>query len=78
MIIKILGSGCKKCVALAENTKAASTATSLDADIEKITDIVGIAGYGIMSTPSLVINEKVVSSGRVLSPDDIAEILKGF
>lgn len=44
MIIKILGSGCKKCVALAENTKAALKMASLDADIEKITDVVSIAG----------------------------------
>ena len=78
MIIKILGSGCKKCVALAENTKAALKMASLDADIEKITDVVSIAGYGIMSTPGLAIDEKIFSSGRVLSPDEIAVILKRF
>ncbi|MDB4111810.1 thioredoxin family protein [Yoonia sp.] len=76
MIIKILGSGCKKCVALAENTKAALQAADIDAEIEKVTDIVAIAGYGIMSTPGLVIDEKVVSSGRVLSTAEIGAFLK--
>ena len=57
MIIKILGSGCRKCVALADNTKAALKAANMDAEIIKITDIVDIARFGIMSTPGLVINE---------------------
>lgn len=76
MIIKILGSGCKKCVALADNTKAALDAEAISADIEKVTDIVAIAGYGIMSTPGLVIDEKVVSSGRVLTPPEIAALIR--
>ena len=75
MIIKILGSGCKKCVALADNAKTALQTTAIDADIEKVTDIVAIAGYGIMSTPGLVIDEKVVSSGRVLSAAEIAALI---
>jgi small redox-active disulfide protein 2 len=76
MIIKILGSGCKKCVALGDNAKAAATAERIDAKIEKVTDIIAIAGYGIMSTPGLVIDEKVVSSGRVLNPSEIRVLLK--
>ena len=76
MIVKILGSGCKKCVALADNAKAAAQAAGIDAEIEKVTDIVAIAGYGIMSTPGLVIDEKVVSSGRVLAPAEIAPLLQ--
>lgn len=75
MIIKILGSGCKKCVALADNAKLATQTAAVDAQIEKITDVVDIARYGIMSTPGLVINEKVVSSGRVLSPEEIGALL---
>lgn len=75
MIIKILGSGCKKCVALAENAKAAAHTAAIDAKIEKVTDIVDIARYGIMSTPGLVIDEKVVSSGRVLSAAEIGAFL---
>jgi small redox-active disulfide protein 2 len=77
MNIKILGSGCKKCVALAVNTKTALQTAGLEADVEKVTDIVAIASYGIMSTPGLVVNEKVVSSGRVLSASEIGALLKG-
>jgi len=77
MNIKILGSGCKKCVALAENAKAAAQAQGINPEIEKVTDIITIAGYGIMSTPGLVIDEKVVSSGRVLSVSEIGTLLRG-
>lgn len=76
MIIKILGSGCKKCVALAENAKVAAETAGINAEIEKVTDIIAIAGYGIMSTPGLVIDEKVVSSGRVLPPAEIVPLLQ--
>jgi small redox-active disulfide protein 2 len=76
MIIKILGSGCKKCLALGENAKAAAQAEGIEAGIEKVTDIVEIARYGIMSTPGLVIDEKVVSSGRVLSAPEIRRRLQ--
>ena len=75
MHIKILGSGCKKCLALEANAKAAAETSGISAKIEKITDIVDIARYGIMSTPGLVIDEKVVSAGRVLSQAEVAEIL---
>lgn len=75
MIIKILGSGCKKCVALAVNAKAAAQAENVEAQIEKVTDVVTIASYGIMSTPGLVIDEEVVSSGRVLSAAEIGVLL---
>lgn len=75
MNIKILGSGCKKCVALADNAKAAAQAAGIDFEIEKVTDIVAIAGFGIMSTPGLVLNGKVASSGRVLSAQEIGPLL---
>ncbi|MCZ4354571.1 thioredoxin family protein [Roseovarius aestuarii] len=78
MIIKILGSGCKKCVALGENAKTALQAAAIDAEIEKVTDVVAIAGYGIMSTPGLVIDEKVISTGRVLSASEIGGLLKNM
>ena len=77
MNIKILGSGCKKCVTLAENATAAAHAEGIDSAIEKVTDIIAIASYGIMSTPGLVIDEKVVSSGRVLNVSEISTLLKG-
>lgn len=76
MIIKILGSGCKKCVALAENAKAAAQAEGIDAEIEKVTDIITIASYGVMSTPGLVIDNKVVSTGRALTAAEIGPLLK--
>jgi small redox-active disulfide protein 2 len=76
MIIKILGSGCKKCVALAVNANAAAQAEGIEAEIQKVTDVVAIAGYGIMATPGLVIDEKVVSSGRVLNASDIGTFLR--
>jgi small redox-active disulfide protein 2 len=76
MTIKILGSGCKNCIALAENTKAALTELGVAAEIIKVTDFADIAKYGIMSTPGLVIDEKVVSFGKVLKPKEIAKIIE--
>ena len=76
MVIKILGSGCKNCIALTENTKAALAVLSMEAEIVKITDFAEIAAYGVMSTPALVIDEKVVSFGKVLKPDEIMKIIK--
>lgn len=76
MSIKILGPGCKNCVALTENTKLALAQLSMQANIEKVTDMSVIASYGIMSTPGLVINEKVVSFGKVLKPNEIAKLIE--
>ena len=78
MIIKILGSGCKKCVKLGENTEKALEELGKEAEIVKVTDIKDIMSYGIMSTPGLVIDEKVVSYGKVLKPEDIVKILEGI
>ncbi|MBK6468331.1 MAG: thioredoxin family protein [Paracoccaceae bacterium] len=75
MIIKILGSGCKKCVALAENAKAAALAAGREAEIVKVTDFVEIAAYGVMSTPGLVVDEKVVSTGKVLTAAEIGKLI---
>lgn len=76
MKIKILGPGCKNCVTLADNTKAALSQLGLDAEIIKVTDYGEIASFGIMSTPGLVVDDKVVSFGRVLKPAEIAKILE--
>lgn len=76
MKIKILGPGCKNCITFEANTKEALTKLGVEAEIEKITDIVEIAKYGIVSTPGLVIDEKVVSFGKVLKPKDIAQIIE--
>lgn len=75
MKIQILGSGCKKCVALAKNAERAAQAAGIEFDIEKITDIVAISGFGIMSTPGLVLDGQVVSSGRVMSTPEIGKLL---
>ncbi len=75
MIIKILGSGCKKCIALGDNARAAADAAGIEAEIAKVTDYAQIAAYGVMSTPALVINDKVVSAGKVLTASEVAEKL---
>ena len=75
MIIKILGTGCKKCVTLGDNTKLALEALGQQAEIVKITEIPEIVTYGVMSTPALVINEKVASVGKVLTVEEIKGLL---
>lgn len=76
MIIKILGTGCKKCVALTDNTRAALANLGREAEIVKITDIAEIAAMGVMSTPALAIDDQVVSMGQVLSPAEVEALLK--
>ena len=75
MNIKVLGGGCSKCEALLENTKKAVQEIGIEAEIEYITDFSVIAGYGIMSTPALMIDGKVVSTGRVLNEKQIGKLL---
>jgi len=77
MIIKILGSGCKKCITLTDNTQAALRDLGLTAEVVKVTDFTAIAAHGVMSTPALVIDDKVVSVGKVLSSAEVAALLKG-
>ena len=76
MKIKILGTGCKKCQALTANAQAAADAAGIQVEIEKVTDFVTIAGFGVMATPGLVIDEKVAASGRVLSAEEIRPLLE--
>ncbi|TBW07768.1 thioredoxin family protein [Azotobacter chroococcum subsp. isscasi] len=76
MIIKVLGTGCKKCVTLTESAQQALSNLGLDAEIVKVTDIADIAAHGVMSTPALAINDKVVSVGKVLSPSEVEALLK--
>lgn len=78
MIIKILGPGCPSCVTLERVTREAVTELGLDAQIEKITDYPTIMGYGVMSTPGLVVDEKVVLSGRVPRPAQLRELLRSL
>lgn len=74
--IKVLGSGCAKCNQLEAATKAALEQLGLDTTIEHVTDFVKIATYGVMSTPALVINGKVVSYGKVLKVEEIIKLLQ--
>lgn len=75
MEIKILGTGCPKCKALEKSTQEVVDKLGLDVDIKKVEDIMKIMEYGIMRTPGLVINEKVVASGRSLSLSEIEKLI---
>jgi len=75
MEIKVLGTGCPKCKALEKAAQDAASELGMDASIVKEDDIMKIMGYGIMRTPGLVINEKVVLSGRVPSVNELKHIL---
>ena len=74
--IKVLGSGCKNCHTLYENTKEAVKAAGLSVEVEYITDLQKVMEYGVMSMPALVINEQVVSMGKVLKAEEIIKLIK--
>jgi small redox-active disulfide protein 2 len=75
-IIKVLGSGCANCKRLEETARKVVETLGIEAQIEKVTDYAEIMKYSIMSTPGLVINEKVVSAGRIPNEAEIAGWLK--
>ena len=75
MEIKILGTGCTKCKALEKATINALAELDIAANVSKVEDIMQIMNYGVISTPALVIDEKVVIKGRVPSENEIKEIL---
>lgn len=75
MIIKVLGPGCANCVKLEQNTRAALASLGLEADVEEVTDYAAIAGYGVLKTPGLIVDEELVLSGKVAKPDEIARLL---
>ncbi len=74
--IKILGSGCKNCINLENNVLKALEELNIDINVLHVKDFVEISNYGVMSTPALVINEQVVSQGKVLSKKEVEDILK--
>ncbi|MCK9211910.1 MAG: thioredoxin family protein [Ignavibacteriaceae bacterium] len=75
--IKILGTGCKKCQTLEAKVRELVASNSIDAVVEKVTDLQEIVGYGIMMTPGLVINEKIKSYGIIPKDDQIINWLNG-
>lgn len=74
--VKVLGAGCKSCHTMYENTKAALEACGMDIEVEYITDMEKVMAYGVMSMPALVVNEKVVSMGKVLKSADVEKLLR--
>lgn len=74
--VKVLGSGCAKCNELEANVKAALVQLGMDSSIEHVTDFAVIAAYGVMSTPALVVDDKVVSYGKVLKVDEAVKLLQ--
>jgi small redox-active disulfide protein 2 len=75
--IEILGTGCKKCQQLETNAKEAVANLNLTAEVSHITDPIEIAKRGVMSTPAMTINGKVVSKGKVISAEQIQPLLQG-
>ena len=73
--IKVLGAGCKSCHEQYENAKEAVKAMGLSVEVEYITDMQKVMEYGVMSMPALVVNEKVVSMGKVLKAADVEKLL---
>ena len=74
--IKVLGAGCKSCHEQYENAMAAVKALGLDLEVEYITDMEKVMGYGVMSMPAIVVNEQVVSMGKVLKAADVEKLLR--
>jgi len=75
MKIEILGTGCKKCNQLTENAKEAIALAGVDAEVVKVTDLAQIMNRNVISTPALVIDGEVKSTGKLLKPKDIAKML---
>ena len=75
MIIKVLGPGCANCVTLERVTREALSDLGINATVEKVQDFPTIVGYGVLSTPALVVDEQVVVSGRVPRRAEVAALL---
>lgn len=74
-IIQVLGPGCPNCQVLYERTREAARDLGLDCSIEKVTDMQAIVGFGVMSTPALVVDGRVKMSGRVPTVAQIKEMI---
>ena len=75
MTIEILGTGCPKCKQLEKNVLTALARSGKFAEVKKVEDLQKIMEYGVMSTPGLVIDGKVLSVGKLLTPDEIADLI---
>lgn len=73
--IKVLGAGCKNCHEQYKNVKKAVSEIGLTVNVEYITDMQKVMAYGVMSVPAIVVNEKVVSAGKVLKTSDVGKLL---
>ena len=74
--IQILGTGCAKCAKLTESTKAIADELGLDYEIEKVTDFLRFADFGVMVTPALVRDGKVLAAGKVPNDDELRAMLR--
>jgi small redox-active disulfide protein 2 len=77
MDVKVLGSGCANCTTLEARTVEALTSLGMTVEIEKVTDYGEIASWGVMSTPALVIDDRVVLAGRVPSVSELIDVVRG-
>ena len=73
--IKVLGTGCAKCTTLYDNVKSAVAELAIDATVEKEQDIMKIMEYNVMSVPALVVDSNVLSTGKVLTIEDVKKLL---
>ena len=71
MEIKVLGPGCPKCKQTEQNVKEAVAEAGVDATVEKVTDIMEIAGYGVFGTPAVIIDGEVKSVGKISTKEDV-------
>lgn len=76
--VKILGSGCKKCNQLEDAAREALEQLGMDTSIDHVTDFSQIAAYGVMTTPALVADGKVLSYGKVLSTKEVVKLLESL
>lgn len=76
MDIKVLGSGCEKCAKLYENTCQALESLGIQAEVEKVEDLLEIVLFGVMNVPALMVNGKIVLSGRTAGTAEIVKLLK--
>ena len=74
--VKVLGAGCKSCHEQYENAKTAVQALGLTVEVEYITDMEKVMAYGVMSMPAIVVNDQVVSMGKVLKAADVEKLLR--